>query len=172
MRYFVIAIILATGCGSAPAMMPDNQPATGPIKINNASMRFTGMQACGQGGAQMCHDYDISFTLTNSASSSGSGIFRFDTAVLTINGQSFAPTSTPSCSAEPWLIGAGATSQVIDLHLQTDIPTLHIECGSATQSFQLTGPTMLPSTGTIGLALEGVLADATPFKATTTVTVF
>ncbi len=168
---FMVLLMLVAGCGGMPTgATPDNQPATGPIRVNNASMRLTGMVPCGATGQLMCHDYDISFTLTNT--STAMNLYRMDTVVLTVNGVRYAPAATPSCSNAPWQISPSATSPVIDIHVQTDVPTVSVVCGNAASPYALPGLTTMPSTGTIGLAIEGVMMDASPFKATTDVTIF
>ncbi len=168
MRKWVIFAIVAAGCG-APAA---NQPH-GTISINNASMRYVSNFSCGQQGNLTCQAYDVSFTLSNSAAAGPTtAIVRIDDMSLTIGDQTYAPPQTSACNSGPWMVQGGTTSSLLDVTVQTGgDPYFSFHCGSYDWQVQVPGLPAMPTTGTIGLTIEGLMGDASTFKAVAPVTI-
>lgn len=167
MRTLVLLGFVA-GCGASGP----NQPH-GSIAIDNATLRSTGSSACGATGTVTCQFSDISFTLDNSAPPGmvATSIVRVDEVSLTIGNQTFAPSSAPTCDAGPWMVQGGRSSGLIDVTVQTGDPYLSFHCGSYDVQVQMPGLPAMPSTGMIGLTIEGLMGDASPFKAVAPVTI-
>lgn len=126
--------------------------STGPIQIRNLSVSSAGNSA------------ELTFVLKNT------GTERVERVQQVTIDYGHASSFMTSCSSmyDSWIISPGETSSVITLRL-TDYgdrsPYLSTPCGSATGD-----ATTKPWSGDLRLEIKGLLADATPWKATATVT--
>ena len=128
-----------------------------PIIIKNASLRGLGMS-----------QYNLTFVVVDDlwvSNSTQHDILRVDLLRLSSGGNQ--ATFNLSCPTSPWTDATPMTPVITgNLYFGSSQPTMYLACGAGDPSLMAMGSLDAPPAGgTLHVAIDGVLDDATPFTA-------